>query len=401
VVDTGVDLAHPDLAGKIVSGFDFVNSDAIPQDDNGHGTHVAGIAAATGNNGVGVAGTSWGAQIMPVKVLDAAGNGTFANVAAGIVWATDNGAQVINLSLGGNAPSAVLQSAVDYAYNSGRVIVAAVGNTGNNSILYPARYPNVVAVAATDSANNRAAFSNYGPEVSVAAPGAFIYSTLSGGAYGYRSGTSMSTAYVSGLAAILVGELGAWSPGSIRSVLQTTALDLGAPGRDDFYGFGLIQMDAALQTALATPTLPPAPTALPLVDTQPPLPPPTDTLQPTDIPSPTFTAPPFASVSAAPLTPEVGVAVLPTFTSTPSLTPTAIMTQTFTATSTATRTFTPTVVRVTVIHVPPLPATLAPNSVMPLSGQVISVCGCGWAGLLLLLAVLIWRRRRARADPNN
>ena len=253
ILDTGVDLGHLDLANKIVSGHDFVNNDVIAQDDNGHGTHVAGIAAATSDNRLGVAGVSWGGRLMPVKVLDANGTGTFADVAAGMIWATDQGAQVINLSFGGGNSSQVLQDAVNYADSKGVVLVAAAGNSGNSFVLYPARYPQVIAVAATDFSNLHAGFSNYGPEVDLSAPGESIYSTSIGG-YGYLSGTSMSTPFVSGLAAILRGIPGNSSPGAIAWEMESTALDLGAPGFDDFYGHGLIQMDAALSLVLSAPT---------------------------------------------------------------------------------------------------------------------------------------------------
>ncbi|RJP53339.1 MAG: peptidase S8 [Anaerolineaceae bacterium] len=252
VVDTGVDLSHPDLVGKIVDGYDFVNNDDFAQDDNGHGTHVAGIAAATGNNGTGIAGVSWGARIMPIKVLNSAGSGSFADVAAGIIWAADNGAQIINLSLGGTSNSAVLQSAVDYAHARGIIMVAAAGNTGSNFVLYPARYFNVIAVGATDSTNTLTSFSNHGPELDLSAPGAAIYSTSLGGTYVYRSGSSMAAPFVSGLAAILRGIPGNGGSGAITMQMQSSALDLGSTGRDDFYGYGLIQMDAAIQRALLT-----------------------------------------------------------------------------------------------------------------------------------------------------
>lgn len=253
ILDSGVDLGHLDLAGKLVPGYDFVNNDASPQDDNGHGTHVAGIAAAASNNAVGIAGVSWGARIMPVKVLNVAGNGTFANVAAGIIWATDHGAQVINLSLGGNNPSQILLDAIDYAASRGVVLVAATGNAGSNFVLYPARYPQVIAVGATNSSNAHAGFSNYGPEVDLAAPGESIYSTLVGG-YGYSSGTSMSAPFVSGLAAILRGIPGNGSPGLIAFQMESTALDIGPPGIDEFHGHGLIQIDAAMRAALSAST---------------------------------------------------------------------------------------------------------------------------------------------------
>jgi thermitase len=248
IVDTGVDLNHLDLIGKLVAGYDFVNNDADPQDDNGHGTHVAGIAAASTNNALGIAGVSWGARIMPVKVLNASGGGTYANTATGVIWAVDHGAQVINLSLGGTGPSSVLEDAINYAHSKGAVVVAAAGNGGTNFVLYPARYPNVIAVARTDSGNNWDG-SNYGPEVDLAAPGTSIYSTVIGG-YDYKSGSSMATGFVSGLAAVLMGVSGNTSPDLIESQMETTALDIEFSGWDEYTGAGLIQMDAAIQQAL-------------------------------------------------------------------------------------------------------------------------------------------------------
>ncbi len=263
IVDTGVDLGHPDLAAKIVAGYDFVNNDAVAQDDNGHGTHVAGIAAAVSNNGTGVAGVSWGARIMPVKVLNASGGGSFANVAQGIIWATDHGAQVINLSLGGAAPPAsppptALQLAVDYAVNNGVVVTAASGNSGMNFVLYPAHYTNVIAVGSTDASNNILLTSNYGPEMDLTAPGANIYSTYPGGGYATLTGTSMSTGYVSGFAALLLGIPGSNSS-SVELLMKSTALDLGSPGWDSYYGYGLIQMDAAIKAIWPKPVPPAVP----------------------------------------------------------------------------------------------------------------------------------------------
>jgi subtilisin family serine protease len=252
IVDTGVDLSHPDLASKIVSGYDFVNGDPFADDDNvldnGHGTQVAGIAAAASNNGIGIAGVSWGALIMPVKVLDASGSGSDTTVAAGITWAADHGAQIINLSLGVPAYSATLENAVNYAYSRGAVLVAPTGNSGAGSILYPARYAHVIAVGGVDSSNNHWISSNYGPEVSVVAPAVHIYTTTLGG-YAYEDGTSMAVPYVSGLAAILRGFSGNGSPDAITWEIESTALDLGLPGKDDLYGYGLIQMDRAIRLA--------------------------------------------------------------------------------------------------------------------------------------------------------
>jgi uncharacterized repeat protein (TIGR02543 family) len=208
---------------------------------------VAGIAAALTNNSTGVAGVSWGARIMPVKVLPDFGNGSTDNLAAGIIWAADHGAQVINLSLGTPDASTTLQDAVDYAYGKGVVQVAAAGNAASSAPFYPASYPHVIAVAATDSANNRYTFSNFGSQIAVSAPGVSIFSTIRGNNYGVLTGTSMATPFVAGLAAILMGLPGNNSPDQVTTQLETTALDLGAAGRDDFFGYGLIQMDAAIQ----------------------------------------------------------------------------------------------------------------------------------------------------------
>ncbi len=299
IVDSGVDLGHPDLAGKLVSGIDIVNGDTIPQDDtnNSHGTHVAGIAAALTDNAIGVAGVSWGARIMPVKVLNAFGGGSTSNVALGIIWAADHNADVINLSLGCPAqacpnPPAALGAAIDYAYGKGVTLVAAAGNDGTNFVDYPARFPHVIAVAATDQSNNQWTSSNFGPEVDVSAPGVGIYSTYRGNIYGYLTGTSMSTSFVSGLAAILRGLPNYSSPDQIAGIIDSTALDIGDPGKDDLYGFGLIQMDAAIQSFQALPT-------------------PTPTSSPTLIPSPTPTVTrlartPVSTPAAAILLPATG-----------------------------------------------------------------------------------------------
>jgi subtilisin family serine protease len=255
ILDSGIDLSHPDLFVRILPGYDFVNNDNDPQDDNGHGTHVAAIAAASSNNNVGIAGVNWGANIMPIKVLDASAMGTYANLAAGIVWATDHGAQVINLSLGGASPSFVLLDAVNYAYQRGVILVGSTGNAGIPAVLYPAAYDPVIAIGATDINNDWAGFSNHGQEIDLVAPGMNIYSAFTGGGYGYRSGTSMAVPHVSGLAAILIGIPGN-GPTGVRRLMEGTALDLGDSGWDAFFGNGLIQMDRAIQLA-AQISLPP------------------------------------------------------------------------------------------------------------------------------------------------
>jgi thermitase len=259
IVDTGIDLFHPDLSGKLVSGYDFVNNDNTPQDDHGHGTHVAGIAAAKTNNGTGVAGLSWGAKIMPVKALDDRGNGGSEDVAEGIIYAVNNGAKIVNLSLGGSAPSSALEDAVEYAHDQGCIVVAATGNN-NSSVSYPARHAEAIAVAATDSSDQRASFSNYGPEVDVAAPGVSIRSTYwwGGSTYEWLNGTSQASPHVAGLAALIWSVNPGLSNTQVESIIKQTADDLGAAGRDNYYGFGRINARRALKAAAPSLTVSPS-----------------------------------------------------------------------------------------------------------------------------------------------
>jgi thermitase len=208
IVDTGINLSHVDLSGKIVAGWDFVNNDADASDDNGHGTHCAGISAAKTNNAVGIAGVGFNCWLMPVKVLNSGGSGTWANVAAGIDFAKNNGAHVISMSLGGTGTSATVQTAVDGAWNANKLVVAAAGNSNTTTQFYPAAYPNCIAVASTTSTDQRSSFSNYGASwVDVAAPGSDIYSTYGSG-YSNLSGTSMACPHVAGLGGLLWAHLG-------------------------------------------------------------------------------------------------------------------------------------------------------------------------------------------------
>jgi thermitase len=255
IVDTGVDLNHPDLNDKIVAGWDFVNDDASAQDDHGHGTHVAGIATAETNNGQGVAGVSWGARIMPIKVLDKNGDGYYSDVAQGVSYACNHGAQIINLSLGGSEPSNTLRDALEQVYQDGCLITAAAGNGGGNGVDYPAKYVQAIAVAATDRTDQRASFSDYGPEIDVAAPGVDIWSTLWPHTYNSKTGTSMSTPYVAGLAALLWSVCPQLTNTEVRSVIESTAKDLGSAGWDPYYGFGRIDADKAIEYAGPPPTL--------------------------------------------------------------------------------------------------------------------------------------------------
>lgn len=202
VVDTGVDFSHPDLQGLFVDGYDFVNQDSTPRDDQGHGTAVAGVIAARTQNGQGQAGMCWTCRVMPVKVLDANGSGTTSTIAAGIVWAANHGARVINLSLGGAGTTQVLQDAVGFAMSKGVVVLAAAGNSGTTTKFYPAAYPELVSVAATTPNDSLYEWSNRGKDwVQVAAPGCDI-APARGGGYGTFCGTSAATPIVSGIAAL-------------------------------------------------------------------------------------------------------------------------------------------------------------------------------------------------------
>ena len=254
VVDTGVDLDHPDLAGRVLLGHDFINDDDEAEDDHGHGTSMAGIAAALTDNGVGIAGICWYAQILPVKVLDSSGTGTHADVADGIIYAADNGAHVINLSIGDPASSTTLENAVKYAYDLGIVLVAGVGND-NGPVLYPAAYDGyVLAVAATDKSDQRARWSNYGPEVDVAAPGVDIYTTRWNDTYTTISGTSASAPFASGVAALILSQSPGLTPAQVMDRIKSTCDDVNPayPGEDDYLGAGRINAYAALTAATPT-----------------------------------------------------------------------------------------------------------------------------------------------------
>ncbi|MDY0097448.1 MAG: S8 family peptidase [Candidatus Dojkabacteria bacterium] len=243
VIDTGVQKDHPDLVTNLGTGYDFVNNDSDANDDNGHGTHVAGIATATLNQ-AGVVGVSNTSKIMPVKVLNAQGYGYLSDVAKGIYYAADNGARVINLSLGAPTDSSILKDAVNYATSKGVLIVAAAGNDSGAPCSYPASYSNVICVMATDSRNMLASFSNIGGELS--APGVYNYSTYIGSTYKYLSGTSMATPHVAGASALLFSICPTCTSSEIRSLLESTAIDLGEPGKDILFGYGLIDLTSAV-----------------------------------------------------------------------------------------------------------------------------------------------------------
>ncbi|ANC76427.1 alkaline serine protease [Fictibacillus phosphorivorans] len=220
IIDTGVDYNHPDLAGKVIKGYDYVSDDWDPMDQNDHGTHAAGIAAAATNNARGIAGMAPNVSIYAVRVLDANGSGSLDDVANGIYHAVDNGAKVVSLSLGGPGSATSLQNAVNYAVSKGVVVVAAAGNENTSAPSYPAYYSGAIAVAATDRNDVRASFSNYGSWVDVAAPGVDIASTVRNGGYAYMSGTSMACPLVAGVAGLLASQ--GRSAANIRAAIENT-----------------------------------------------------------------------------------------------------------------------------------------------------------------------------------
>ena len=269
VVDTGV-TAVADLSTQVLPGRSFVAGSADARDNStiGHGTLVAGVAAATTNNGIGIAGAAWNTSVLPVKVLDARGFGEDSQVAAGIVWAVDQGARVINLSLGGPGAGQVLCDAVSYAGSRGALVVAAAGNGAAATPNYPAACPGAVAVSATDTHGDFAYFSSFGPWVSLSAPGLAILSTRGDNSYGTESGTSFSAPMVSAVAALVLAQHPDWSPSRVATQLMDTAQDRGVSGVDPYYGYGLLDAYAALGGPAQEAGTPPADDVLEPNDTQ-------------------------------------------------------------------------------------------------------------------------------------
>ncbi|WP_052696189.1 S8 family peptidase [Palaeococcus ferrophilus] len=285
ILDTGIDYDHPDLAANLAWGVSTLRGRVSTKpkdyrDQNGHGTHVAGTIAAL-NNDIGVVGVAPGVQIYAIRVLDASGRGSYSDIAIGIEQAIlgpdgvadkdgdgiiagdpdDDAAEVISMSLGGSADDSYLHDMIIQAYNAGIVIVAASGNEGASSPSYPAAYPEVIAVGASDINDNIASFSNRQPEVS--APGVDVLSTYPDDTYKTLSGTSMATPHVSGVVALIqaahfnkygtilpVGTFDDMSKNTVRGILHITADDLGSPGWDVDYGYGIVRADLAVQAAL-------------------------------------------------------------------------------------------------------------------------------------------------------
>jgi thermitase len=275
VLDTGIDLEHPDLKDKIwtnaredppngldddengcaddLHGCNFLVTPpgTDPSDDHGHGTMVAGIIGARSNNGEGVAGVAWGVTLLPVKVLDSSGAGTSSDVAQGIIYAAKSGAQVINMSMARSTPSLALEGAVQEAHDKyGVVLVSAAGNEGHAGVGYPAAYRQVIAVGSFDHENPdaRASFSNWGPEIAVAAPGVDVFSTYLGDGYAQSLGTSFSAAFVSGLAALLLSQDPERSDDDIRQLLRFTCDDLPDVDAPNWDGWGRMDIGGALSS---------------------------------------------------------------------------------------------------------------------------------------------------------
>jgi subtilisin family serine protease len=294
VIDSGVQGSHPDLtpqlrngAARVLTGTSFLRPavDGDPDltgqpgnvDPHGHGTHVAGIVSAARDNGIGGAGVAPGAQILPVRVLDSSGNGWESDVAQGILWAHQQGADVINLSLSGPSAGSTVAAAIDHVTSDtsrgkpATIVFAAAGNAGPSSpVQYPAAFPSAIAVAATDSTGTVASFSSHGDYVDLAAPGSQIWSTCISGSPPFcsRSGTSMATPLAAGAAAILRQQTPAAAPGTIRNRLTTNARDVVAPGWDRATGYGEIDLAAAYSPSTwppfpRIPAPPPAPVNLP------------------------------------------------------------------------------------------------------------------------------------------
>ncbi|HEY3280678.1 MAG TPA: S8 family serine peptidase [Armatimonadota bacterium] len=270
VVDSGVDTNHPDLKAKLLPGLDLISLDAPMSDSLGHGTFVAGVAAAESDNQVGIAGVSWGSRVLPTRILGPDGVGdTFAEAGA-IAWSVDQGAKVVNLSLGNPQPSDAEREAVGYAQAHDVLVVAAAGNSYQygNPTYYPAAYPGVLAVGAVTVSDVHAPYSNAGPYVSVCAPGGGTDSTgfhsifgtaplsLSGGYQG-MTGTSAAAPQVTGLAALIRSVKPSLTAPQVKALIERTAVDLGSPGRDDLFGYGRVDFLAALKAAAGPDTTPP------------------------------------------------------------------------------------------------------------------------------------------------
>ncbi len=260
VLDSGIDASHPDLAGRIVPGYDFLDNTNDTMDDFGHGTAVSGTIVAAGNNALGVAGVAYSTRLLPVKVMDSSGFASYSCIAEGINYAVNQGARVINISIAGSSPSSTLQDAIYYAWSNNVVVVAAAGNNANNMPQYPAACDGVVGVSATEPDDSLAWFSSYGSFVTLSAPGDNIWTTQDdpGNPYGAWRGTSFASPIVAGVAALVASENPSLSNTQIVSILEQSADDLGPAGYDTSFGYGRVNAYRAVSAAGQEPgALPP------------------------------------------------------------------------------------------------------------------------------------------------
>lgn len=265
IIDTGVDTTHADLSGLVLEGYNTIDETSNTFDDHGHGTHVAGIASAQTNNTTGVASISYQATILPIKVLNKDGVGTYDDVSEGIIYAADKNARIINLSLGGSSDSTTLKRAVNYALNRGSLLVAAAGNNGNDAPIYPAVYEGVLAVSASDKNDNLAGFSSYGSNIFVASPGVAITSSVPGGSYKEYSGTSMSAPHLSGLLALSLSSKPSLSNAQLIDQIKNNAEKVGSysydqNGWNSYFGYGRIAAGKTLKSISSDTEVSPTPT---------------------------------------------------------------------------------------------------------------------------------------------
>jgi subtilisin family serine protease len=250
ILDTGVDTTHPDLQPQLVAGWNFYDNNSNVSDVYGHGTSVAGVAAAAGNNSIGVTSVSFKSKIMPMRVTDTQGYGYYSLMAQAITSAADKGARIANISFLGVSASSTVDSAAQYMRSKGGVVVVSGGNT--SSLRSDPPRESLTVVAATDSNDARASFSSWGDYIDIAAPGVGLLTTTRGGAYGTFTGTSASSPVVAGVYALMMSANTTLQPAKLDNILITTALDLGGSGYDQEFGYGRVRADAAVASARAT-----------------------------------------------------------------------------------------------------------------------------------------------------
>jgi subtilisin family serine protease len=269
VIDTGVDPRHPELRNRLVPGWDFHNDDPNPRDDNGHGTAVANVAAAAGNDEIGMSGLCWRCKVMPVKVLNANGSGTHSNIAAGIIWAVNHGADVINMSIAGSRPTTVMAEAVAYARRKGVIVIAAAGNEGSRRLYYPAAYPGVISVAASNGADVLYSWSNRGSWVKIAAPGC-AFTGKPGPAWSWWCGTSFATPAVAGTAALIKSVRPGMSRWDMERLLMTSTVRISGVTSGRLDAARAVRRAAALgSNNEPSPSPTPTPGATPTPDPEP------------------------------------------------------------------------------------------------------------------------------------